>query len=104
MARVRTATTEVSALRREAIESALSTASQVGDATLFYEMVEMRNPSRSYWVKHCGIDISLKAVVTLALRIEKPGVQAKDFHAADAKTRLDKLGFNAFRGKCITPL
>ena len=104
MARLRISTAEVLMLGREAILFALKTAEEAGDAAAFYAKVDMRNPSHSYWVRHGGIDISLKAVVACALRVQRSDAQAKDFHAADAAVRLRELGFEVIHGDCVTPL
>jgi hypothetical protein len=98
MARLRIATDDVFQLRKEDVLEALENAMKVGNATDFYTMVEMRNPSRSYWVLHNGFDFSLKAVVACALRKTKPSLLAKDFHAADARSHLENLGFQATHG------
>lgn len=60
----------------------------------FYRVVDMRNPSRSYFVRHADHLHSLKAVVTFALREEQPATRARDFHAADAAQKLRELGFD----------
>jgi hypothetical protein len=98
MARLRIATDDVFQLRKEDVLAALENAIKAGNATDFYTMVEMRNPSRSYWVRHNGRDFSLKAVVAWALRKTKPSLFAKDFHAADASLHLRNLGFQVGQG------
>jgi hypothetical protein len=60
----------------------------------FYRLVDMRNPSRSYFIRHGGRLHSLKAIVTFALREDRPRTRARDFHAADAAERLRELGFD----------
>lgn len=94
MARVRTATEAVLEIGRDAIDRALRASMDAGTMKRFYQMVEMRNPSRSYFVRSGGRLHSLKAVVTKALREEMPGTMARDFHAADAAARLRELRFD----------
>jgi hypothetical protein len=103
MARLRIATDDVFQLRKEDVLAALENAMKVGNANDFYMMVEMRNPSRSYWVNHNGRDFSLKAIVACALRKTKPNLLAKDFHAADARFHLRNLGFQVGHGTAENP-
>jgi hypothetical protein len=94
MARNRTATDRVRGLTAAAVRRALEASLSAGSMKPFYAIVDMRNPSRSYFVRHGGQLHSLKAVVTFALKEERPGTSARDFHAADAAQRVRELGFD----------
>lgn len=94
MARQRTATEAVWALDRRAVEQSLDASSSSGSMKNFYAMVRMRNPSRSYFVRHAGRLHSLKAVVTHALQQRQRSVTSRDFHAADGAGRLRQLQFD----------
>lgn len=69
----------------------MQASAKAGTNIAFYKLVDMRNPSRSYFVRSGGILHSLKAITTFALRELRPNVQARDFHAADAAAKLREL-------------
>lgn len=94
MPRNRTATDRVRALAATEVRKALDASLAAGSMKAFYRIVDMPNPSRSYFVRHGRQLHSLKAVATAALRQEQPATKAKDFHAADAARRLRELGFD----------
>lgn len=94
MARQRTATETVLALNRRAIEQALEASTDAGSMAAFYKVVRMRNPSRSYFVRHADQLHSLKAVVAYALQQQRSSLTSRDFHAADAAKRLRELRFD----------
>lgn len=94
MARNRTATDRVGAITAPAVRRALDASLSAGSMKAFYPAVDMRNPSRSYFVRYGGQLHSLKAVVTFALREERPDTRARDFHAADAAQKLRELRFD----------
>jgi hypothetical protein len=94
MARQRTATEAVRLLDRAAVQEALDASSASGSMTDFYNVVAMRNPSRSYFVRYARRLHSLKAVVTFALRQQQSSFTSRDFHAADAAQRLRELRFD----------
>lgn len=94
MARTRTATERVRALTAAEIQRALDASFAAGSMKKFYPIVDMRNPSRSYFVRDKGRLHSVKAVVTFALREQQPSTVARDFHAADAAQRLRELEFD----------
>lgn len=94
MARVRNATDRVANVDASEIERALRAAHNAGSITAFYDIVGMRNPSRSYFVRHGQRLHSLKAVVAYALRQERPTTTSRDFRAADAAARVRTLGFD----------
>jgi hypothetical protein len=94
MARLRRATESVIELDRRHIAAALEVAAACSCDAEFYALVQMRNPSRSYFVNYNGHDYSLKAVVAHALQQQKSDTLARDFHAADAAKHLAKLGYD----------
>jgi hypothetical protein len=94
MVRLRTATEALQNLEAAPVRKALRESHKLQDAAIFRRSVEMRNPSRSYFVRDGGKLHSLKAVVTYALREHRPKTLAKDFHAKDAAARLRSLGFD----------
>lgn len=94
MACQRTATEALRTLDRRAIEQALEASATAGSMSAFYAVVDMRNPSRSYFVRHGGTLHSLKAIVTHALRQQRASLSSRDFHAADGADRLRALRFD----------
>jgi hypothetical protein len=92
MARVRTATEDVAMIGRAPIERALQASIEAGTMKAFYQAVDMRNPSRSYFIRFDDRLHSVKAVMTKALRETHPRARATDFHALDAVKRLKQLG------------
>lgn len=94
MARERTATGRVMAMMHPPIERALQASLKAGSEGEFYRIVRMRNPSRSYYVRHVGKLHSLKAIMAHALQEDQSGTLARDFHAADAAERLNALGYD----------
>lgn len=94
MARSRTATDRLGNLTAGMIRRALDASRSAGSMKEFYRLIEMRNPSRSYFVRHGERLHSLKAIVTFALREERPKTKATDFHAAGAAARLRELRFD----------
>jgi len=94
MARQRTATEAVLALDRSTVERALEASTEAGNMAAFYKVARMRNPSRSYFVRHGGHLHSLKAVVAYALQQQRSSLSSRDFHAADGAKRLRQLKFD----------
>ena len=101
MARERTETQRLLKLPRKSILRGLQASVDADSPSAFYAAVEMRNPSRSYWVHHADSFHSLKAVVTFALREAKSDTLARDFHAADAAKRVTELGFDVVHNGSI---
>lgn len=93
MARKRSATELLEKLDRASVHRALEASLAAGSMKEFYRAVGMRNPSRSYFVRHEHKLHSLKAVVTSSLRERWPQVGSRDFHASDAAHRLTQLRF-----------
>ena len=93
MARVRPATERVWSLGPDVIERALGASARAGNNAAFYQVVGMRNPSRSYFVQWERRLHSLKAVATYALREDVSDTISRDFHAIDAARRISELGF-----------
>lgn len=94
MARKRSATEQVRILSKNAVKRGLDASLAAGGMKPFYQLVDMINPSRSYFVRYRGHLHSLKAVVTFALRQELASSRSTDFHAADAARRLRELKFD----------
>jgi hypothetical protein len=65
MARKRTATESLRTLDVAPVERAIQASRDAGSMMEFYRSLDMRNPSRSYFVRDQGKLHSLKAVVTL---------------------------------------
>ncbi|MEO6215879.1 MAG: HNH endonuclease signature motif containing protein [Sphingomonas sp.] len=84
----------------EAITRALEASLEAGSMKAFYSIVDMRNPSRSYFVRFGGRLHSLKAVVAHALREDRSKTMARDFHAVDAANRLNALRFDIVHSNC----
>ncbi len=103
MARVRIATEAVQALGAEAVARALAASLNAGSIEDFYGVVDMRNPSRSYFVRYGGRRHSLKAIVTYALRELHPTTTSRDFHAVDAAKRLRDLHFEVIHDEHARP-
>lgn len=99
MARKRTATESLQTLGLEPVERAIQASRDAGSMIEFYRSLDMRNPSRSYFVRDQGKLHSLKAVVTHALRENEPSIRAKDFHASDAAKRLSELRFDVLHDR-----
>jgi hypothetical protein len=92
MARARKVTDKLWKVEQSDIEQALESSLLAGSDKDFRSLVDMRNPSRSYYVRYKSQLHSLKAIVTYALRVEDPNTIARDFHASDAAKVLRQMG------------